>query len=293
MAFESAMLGIRPLAPALGAEVAGFDMAAPLPDSLFAEFHAAWMRYKVLVFPGQPVSDEALLAFGRRFGELEVFHQDIIRSQRLPEVFRVSNVDEDGRLMAPDDPVQHQISLARRWHTDSSYREKPSVGSLLHGVEVTAEGGETLFANMAAVLRALPEALRREVEGRRARHDFGNLHRLKPLKPLTDAERARMPPVWQPMVRRHPETGEASLYISPIYNDAVEGMEAGRAAALIDRLEAFIDDERFIYRHRWRPHDVLLWDNRCTVHRVTPYNPARRRIMHRTTIAGRDRVEAA
>ena len=287
------MLEIRPLAPEIGVEVTGFDMGAPLPDGLFEEIHAAWMRHKVLVFPGQPVSDEALLAFGRRFGELEVFHQDIIRSKRLPEIFRVSNVDEDGNLMAPDDPVQHQISLARRWHTDSSYREKPSVGSLLHGVEVTAEGGVTMFANMAAVLRALPDELRREVEGRRARHDFENLHRLKPLKPLTDEERARMPPVWQPLVRRHPETGEASLYISPIYNDAVEGMDPESAAALVERLEAFIDDERFLYGHRWRSHDVLLWDNRCTVHRVTPYNPAHRRIMHRTTIAGRERVEAA
>ncbi|MCY3669951.1 MAG: TauD/TfdA family dioxygenase [Alphaproteobacteria bacterium] len=287
------MLEIRPLAPEIGAEVTGFDMGKPLTDKLFEDIHAAWMRHMVLVFPDQPVSDEALLAFGRHFGELEVFHQDIIRSKRLPEIFRVSNVDEDGNLMAPNDPVQHQISLARRWHTDSSYREKPSVGSLLHGVEVTEEGGETMFANMAAVLRALPADLRREVEGRRARHDFENLHRLKPLKPLTDEERARMPPVWQPIVRRHPETGQASLYISPIYNDAVEGMDPQGAAALVERLEAFIDDERFIYRHRWRPHDVLLWDNRCTTHRVTPYNPAHRRIMHRTTIAGRDRVEAA
>ena len=190
------MLEIRPLAPEIGAEVTGFDMGKPLTDELFEDIHAAWMRHMVLVFPDQPVSDEALLAFGRCFGELEVFHQDIIRSKRLPEIFRVSNVDEDGNLMAPDDPVQHQISLARRWHTDSSYREKPSVGSLLHGVEVTEEGGETMFANMAAVLRALPADLRREVEGRRARHDFENLHRLKPLKPLTDEERARMPPVW-------------------------------------------------------------------------------------------------
>ncbi len=287
------MLEIRPLAPEIGAEIRGFDMREPLPAGLFEQIHAAWLRHKVLVFPDQPVEDKALLAFGRRFGELEVFHQNIIRSKHLPEIFRVSNVDEDGRLMAPDDPVQHQISLARRWHTDSSYRERPSVGSLLHGVEVTAEGGVTMFANMAAVLRALPDDVRRQVEGRRARHDFENLHRLKPLKPLTDEERANMPPVWQPMVRRHPETGEASLYISPIYNDAVEGMAADRAAELIDMLEAFIDDERFIYRHRWRSHDVLLWDNRCTVHRVTPYDPAKRRIMHRTTIAGRERVEAA
>ncbi len=287
------MLETRPLAPEIGAEIRGVDLAGPVSDALFAEIHAAWMRHKVLLFRDQPLADEALLAFARRFGALEVFHQNIIRSERLPELFRVSNVDEEGRITPPDHPTQHQISLARRWHTDSSYRKRPSIGSLLHGVEVTDEGGETLFANMAAVLRALPEALRRQVEGRRARHDFENLHRLKPLRPLTEEERARMPPVWQPMVRRHPETGEASLYISPIYNDAVEGLEAPEAAALIARLEAFLDDERFVYRHRWRAHDALLWDNRCTVHRVTPYDPAKRRIMHRATIAGREPVEAA
>jgi alpha-ketoglutarate-dependent taurine dioxygenase len=139
---------------------------------------------------------------------------------------------------------------------------------------------------MYMVYDELPDSLRRQVEGRRARHDFGNLHRLRDLKPLTEAEKAAMPPAWQPMVRRHPVTERKSLYISPIYNDAVEGLDEAAARALIDELTAFAARDRFMYQHRWEPDDVLMWDNRCTMHAVTPHDPTERRVMHRTTIMG-------
>ena len=204
----------------------------------------------------------------------------------MKEIFRVSNVDDDGNLMPPSHPTVQQVSLAQLWHTDSSYRAMPCVGSLLHGVEISRTGGETRFANMYMVYDELPETLRRQVDGRRARHDFGNLHRLRDLKPLTEAERAAMPPTWQPLVRRHPVTGRKSLYISPIYNDAVEGLDDAAARRLIDDLTEFAAQPRFIYTHRWEPDDVLMWDNRCTVHAVTPHDPTERRVMHRTTIMG-------
>ena len=274
------------LHPALGAEVRGVDMRAPLTAAAFGELHDLWMRHLVLVFPGQHMTDGEHVAFTRHFGEPEIFHQQIIRSQRVPEIFRVSNVDDDGNLMPPEHPTVQQVSLAQLWHTDSSYRTIPCTGALLHGVEVSRTGGETQFTNMYLVYEALPDSLRRQVEGRKARHNFGKLHTLRELKPLTEAERAAMPPVWQPMVRRHPVTGRKSLYISPIYNDEVEGMSPAASTQLIQDLTGFAAEARFVYRHRWETDDVLLWDNRCTLHAVTPHDPRERRVMHRTTIVG-------
>lgn len=290
---SSSRFSVRKLHPALGAEVRGVDMRQPLDQAAFQELHEIWMRHLVLVFPGQDVSDAQHVAFTRYFGEPEIFHQKIIRSQRMTEIFRVSNVDEDNNLMPPDDPVSQQLSLAQFWHTDSSYRQIPCTGALLHGVEVSRSGGETQFTNLYDVYDALSDSLKKQIDGRKARHNFGNMHTLKPLKPLTEEEKAAMPPVWQPMVRKHPVTGRKSLYISPIYNDEVEGMTPEAGQNLIAELTAFAADNRFVYVHRWETNDVLMWDNRCTMHQVTPFDPNERRVMHRTTIVGTDHVMAA
>lgn len=135
--------------------------------------------------------------------------------------------------------------------------------------------------------------LREKVGDRKLRHDFEYLTSLAPIKPLTDRERAAMPPVWQPMRRRHPETGRNSLYISPIYNDAVEGLETVDAMALIGELTEFAARPEFVYQHRWSTDDIVMWDNRCTMHRVMPYDLRERRVMHRTTIVGDGSVIAA
>lgn len=290
---EQVDLVIEPLHPMLGASVRGLDLRAPLSPETFAAVHAAWMKYLVLVFPDQPVSDAQQITFARMFGELETHHQDIIRSAREPEIFRVSNVDDEGNLMQADHPTVAQISLAQRWHTDSSYRATPSMGSILHGVEVTEAGGETCFTNMYEVYEALPDRLRHVIGDRKLCHDFSHLATLAPIKQLTEEERAAMPPVWQPMRRRHPVTGRASLYISPIYNDKIEGMADSQAVDLIAELAEFAGQPEFIYRHRWSKDDIVIWDNRCTMHRVTPYDLGDRRVMHRTTIVGEGPVIAA
>jgi taurine dioxygenase len=286
-------LQVRKLNPALGAEVRGLDMRDALDDATFDELHAAWMENLVLVFPGQHVSDAEHVAFTRRFGEPEIFHQKIIKSQRVPEIFRVANVDEDDRLLPPSDLTVRQLSSAQMWHTDSSYRPVPSMGSLLRGLEVVQEGGETLFTNMYLVWERLPERLKRQVEGRKARHNFEYIRVLRGLPPVSEEERQAMPPVWQPMTRRHPVTGRTSLYISVIYNDEVEGMEPDEAKRFVAELADFAGQPEFVYRHRWTADDLVMWDNRCTMHQVTPYDPAKRRVMHRTTIVGDGPVIAA
>lgn len=282
-------LSVRKLHPALGAEVRGIDMRNADPD-LLQEVHDLWMEHLVLVFPGQHVTDEQHVAFTRLLGEPEIFHQDIIKSARVPEIFRVSNVDDEGVLMPPDHPVAKQVALAQFWHTDSSYLQVPCTGALLHGVEVSRTGGETQFTNMYMVYEQLPERLKQQVEGRKARHNFGNLHTLAKLKKMTEEEKAKVPAIWQPMVRRHPVTVRKSLYISPIYNDEVEGMDQPSAKQLIDELTAFAGQDRFVYSHRWETDDIVMWDNRCTMHAVTPFDPRERRVMHRTTIVGAEPV---
>jgi taurine dioxygenase len=284
---------VTPLHPALGAAIRGVDMRLPMSPGLFQQVHDAWMKHLVVVFPDQTITDDEHVAFTRHFGEPEIFHQTIIRSRAVKEIFRVSNVDDDGNLMPPSHPTVRQVSLAQLWHTDSSYRQMPCVGSLLHGVEISRTGGETQFINMYMVYDELPAGLKRQVEGRRARHDFENLHRLSDLKPLTEAERAAMPPAWQPMVRIHPVTKRKSLYISPIYNDVIEGLSDAEGRQLIADLTDFAAQERYLYKHRWEPDDVLMWDNRCTIHAVTPHDPTERRVMHRTTIVGDQPVIAA
>ena len=280
--------------PALGAEIRGVDLRRPLDPVTVQAVNDAWMKHLVVVFPDQPITDQEHVAFTRHFGEPEIFHQTSLslRSDRVKEIFLVSNVDENDRLLTPSAPSQKQLSSSRQWHTDSSYRATPSVGSLLHGIEISRTGGITQFINMYKVYDDLPDDLRRQVEGRSARHDFAMLSTLTGAPAPTGNEREAMPPVWHPMVRRHPVTGRKSLYISTIYNDAVEGLDDGAGRRLIKALSEFAAQPQYMYRHAWEPHDVLMWDNRCTVHAVTPHDPTERRVMHRTTITGRDGVVA-
>lgn len=289
----STRLSVRPLHPALGAEVRGLDMRQPLDEATHEALREAWMQHLVLVFPGQQITDEEHVAFTRFLGEPEVFHQNIIKSKRVREIFRVSNVDDDGQLMPPDNPTVRQLSLAQSWHTDSSYLPRPCVGALLHGLEVSRTGGETQWTNLYKVYEALPNSLKTRIYGRKARHNFEHMHTLKPLKPMTDAERAAVPPVWHPLVRVHPVTGRKSLYISPIYNDQVEGLSTEEGFALLRELTEFAGRPEFVYTHRWETNDVVMWDNRCTLHQVTAFDPTERRVMHRTTIVGTQTVVAA
>ena len=286
-------LAVEKMHPLIGAKVRGVDFRRPMSAHLMAELNRIWMENLVLIFPNQPVTDEEHVEATRAFGEPEVFHQNIIKSRKVPEIFRVSNVDDDGNLMMPEHPTMQQLGSARKWHTDSSYRQNPAMGSLLHGIEISKTGGVTCFINMYEVYEELPNHLKQKVEGRRACHDFDKLSRIASARKATDDERAAMPPVWQPMVRRHPITGRKSLFISPIYNDEVEGMETTEASELIEELTEFAEQDRFVYRHHWTKDDIVLWDNRCTMHLVTPHDPMERRVMHRTTIVGDGPVIAA
>ena len=281
-------LDVRPLTKYIGAEIRGVDMRRPMDRATRDAVHDAWMKHLVVVFPDQRVTDQEHVAFTRHFGEPEIFHQTslALRSDRVKEIFLVSNVDENDRLLPPSDRGQKQLSSSRQWHTDSSYRAMPSVGSLLHGIEISRTGGITQFINMYMVYDELPDALRRQVEGRKARHDFAMLSRLTGAPAPSGAERAAVPPVWHPMVRRHPVTGRKCLFVNESFTRAIIGMDEAQSAPLLALLFAHLKDPRFIYRHRWCVGDVLTWDNCATQHIATFDYGTRRRLMHRVGITG-------
>ena len=287
-------LEVRKLHPALGAEVRGLDFAAAIDAVLLGELQEAWRENHVLLFRGCQIDDDEQIRFSRCFGELEIFPEADQRSSLHPEIFRVANTDEGGRIRAEADPVDAYLKIVEFWHTDSAYRAIPSLGAVLRALAVPEEGGETLFANLFRAWEEMPNDLRRRIEGRHGRfsyeriRDFANPGHRK----LTQAERSRVPPVTHPLVRSHPEReGRLSLYISPLNMEGIVGLADAEAFALIDELTAWATQERFVYRHRWRAGDMLMWDNRCTMHQVTPYDRRReRRVMHRTALAGRERV---
>jgi len=282
-------LTVEPRHPLIGAAVRGVDLARLLDDATFEALHALWMEHLLLIFPDQPISDEQHVAFGRRFGDLEIHPSLAHRSSRNREIYRVSNVDEAGNLIPPKDTGWQYLSQSWRWHTDSSFREVPSMGSILHGIETTNVGGDTLFANMVAAYDALDEHTKSRIEGLEVIHDHDYILSLSPElsakqdKGTYDA----LPPVRHPLVRVHPVTGRRSLFLSPHTMVNVVDMDPDEGRALLDTLIEHATQDRFVYRHRWQPHDVIMWDNRCTMHSVEPFDNARmRRVMHRVTLVG-------
>ncbi len=286
---------IKRRSPLLGTEVLDVDLARDFSDEEIRELHALWMEHPLLVFPRQAISDAEQIAFARRFGELEIHPAKEHRSSKHPEIYRVANVDEAGKLLPPASDGAKYMSLTRLWHSDSSFREVPSNGSILHGIEVVKGAGLTLFCNLAAVYAALDESMKRRIAGLRVVHSHEHiLSFVDGLKQVAGGKYEELPPVTHPLVRRHPVTGRASLFISPHTMEGVVGMDEREGRALLEELTAFAIQERFVYRHEWEKDDVIMWDNRCLMHAVMPYDANRvRRVMHRTTIVGDRPVIAA
>ena len=276
---------VNPLGDRFAAEIVGVDLAQELSDDDFAALRAAWFEAGVAVFRDQRFSPAQHVAFSRRFGELivHVMHQFLLPGH--PEILLISNRKHpDGTPMGFED-------AGRYWHSDISYDERPAMGSHLHAVEIPPEGGDTLFADMRHALKTLPDTLRRRIEGRRARHSYTRNHRRNETveggRPAFSAEqRERLNDVSHPMVRTVEDTGEEALFVNPGFTFAVEEMDEAESDALLAALFEHSTREAFLYTHRWRPGDLLCWDNRSVMHRATLYDPAATRHMHRTTIAG-------
>ncbi|HLG88112.1 MAG TPA: TauD/TfdA family dioxygenase [Alphaproteobacteria bacterium] len=277
----------RKLHPAIGAEVTGVDLSQDLDAATIGEIGALWSEHLVLVFPGQSLTEARQIAFTKNFGELDVTVEDDKKSSKNPEVLRIGNVDEQGRRLAADHPIPRYFStLTSLWHTDGSYRAVPSHASMLHALEVTPEGGETCFANAIAAYEALPQDMKQRIAGKHMVHSYEFTRHLTPdLPPLSEEERSNFPPATHPLVRIHAD-GRKSLYVSGNVAYYVGGMPLEEGRKLHAWLLDWVTQPRFVYEHHWTVGDVVLWDNRPTLHRVLPYDPRHRRVLQRTEIKG-------
>ncbi|HEX3399769.1 MAG TPA: TauD/TfdA family dioxygenase [Acetobacteraceae bacterium] len=280
---------VRPLHPLFVGEVSGVDITQPLTRDEVAAIEAGMDRYAVLVFRDQRLTDEAQLAFSRRFGELEQTRGTGISKpgeQRLDPAFAdVSNLDKDNRLLARDNRRRLYSLGNRLWHSDSSFKAIPATYSLLSGRVVVDRGGETEFADMRAAYDALDAATRAEIEDLVCEHSLIYSREVLGFDDLTSEERATMRPVRQRLVRRHPVTGRKSLYIAS-HIGAIIGWPMPEARALIRDLTEHATQPQFVYSHRWRQWDLVMWDNRQVMHRVRRYDESKPRDMRRTTVAG-------
>ncbi|MCG5260438.1 TauD/TfdA family dioxygenase [Cupriavidus gilardii] len=275
---------IRPFDAPLGAEVVGLDLSRPLSEADFLRIHRAHLDHHVLVFRDQRITPEQQIAFSRRFGPLQIHVLHQFQLAGHPEVLIVSNVLKDGKPIGLGD-------AGHFWHSDLSYKEKPSLGSLLHAQELPAEGGDTLFANQHLAWETLPAELKRAVEGRQAEHTYlaryAELQQRSPWRPnLTPEQIAQVKPVLQPVVRTHPETGRRALFVSEHFTTRIVGLPEDESRALLDALFAHSVKPEFVYRHRWQPHDLVFWDNRSLLHLAAGCPADQRRVMYRTTIEG-------
>jgi alpha-ketoglutarate-dependent 2,4-dichlorophenoxyacetate dioxygenase len=281
-------ISVTPLHPSFGAEVAGVDLTRTGSPIVFAELETAFNRYAVLVFRGQPVTDEQQMAFSRRFGPLEtmpIYTSEKRRRLGHAELSDISNLDPDGNVMAPDNPRRLYNLGNQLWHTDSSFKYTPARASLLSAREVPPEGGETEFADLRAAYDALPEASKRELEGLVAEHSIFYSRSLHGFSDFNDDIRRELPPVPQLVVRTHPGSGRRSLYLAS-HASHIVGWPIEQGRRLIEELIEFATQPQFIYRHRWHVGDLVMWDDRCTMHRGRPYDEAKyRRDMHRTTVS--------
>jgi len=276
---------VTPLNAAVGAEISGVNLAQ-LSDAEFKQIEQAWNRYSALLFRDQKLTDDHLLSFSRRFGELDPPpNQEHGRQspEGYPEIYVVSTVlDYTG---APRGALGAGEAV---WHTDMSYLQEPPDASMLYSLEVPPSGGDTWVLGMQAAWATLPEALKAKVRGRRIKHDgtynSGGYLR-KGVTPTDDPHKA--PGAWHPAVISHPATGAPSLYLGRRRNSYVEGLSPAESDALLDALWTHIEQPDLRYQHRWRIGDLLLWDNRSTMHRRDPFDNATRRVMHRTQIKGK------
>jgi len=272
---------IHPQVNGFGAEVGAVDLSAFISDQTFESIRNAMILHKVLVFRDQHLGDKSHLAFAERFGPLEGHINRSTRHDQLPKIQVFQNVDPQGQ---PTGIHPERGTLV--WHTDKSYVARPSMFTILRSPAVARVGGDTLFADTERAYAELDEAQAKRLDGLRVVHDWKRSREKSGERPATAEEVAAAPPVDHPLVRVHPDTGARGLYIGN-HTSHVVGLEKAEGEALLADLERHATQERYVYRHRWHDNDVLMWDNRCTMHCVTPYDAAReRRIVCRAVVQG-------
>ncbi len=271
------------LSDAIGAEIRDIDLAH-IDDATFTAIHDVWIRFQVLRFRNQKLTDAKLVAFSRRFGELDIAppNENGTRDvEGFPEILVISNVVEDGV------EIGSLGSGEAAWHTDMSYIPTPPIGSVLYAWEVPRRGGSTSFLNMYRVLETMPDSLRRKIEGRYIKHDAttNSAGYLRAGTENSDDVRTS-PGTAHPIIITHPETGRDTLYLGRRHRAYVVDMDVDASEALLGELWSHTNQKEFTWHQEWSVGDLVMWDNRCTMHRRDAFDSKDRRIMHRTQIKG-------
>jgi alpha-ketoglutarate-dependent 2,4-dichlorophenoxyacetate dioxygenase len=276
------------LHPLFFAEVKGVDLRQPVTPDLFAEIDAAFNENAILLFRDQQITDEQQVAFSALFGPVFTatkYHWKKAQPRLRGEMSDISNIGPNGELLSADDERRMHARANQLWHTDNTFKHIPARCSLLSAREIPTAGGNTEFADMRAAYDALPEARKQEIDDLIVEHNIFYSREKMGYADYTDGARAELPPVRQVFVRTHPATGRKALYLAS-HASHVIGWPIEKGRRLIDDLLAFATQPRFVYSHRWREGDLIVWDNRCTMHRATPYDEMSvRRVLHRTTVS--------
>lgn len=272
---------VRPLTPRLGAEL-DVRLADAPDDSVFDAIHRAFLRYQVLKFPKQDLPPASHVRLARCFGEPQIHVMNQYHSDGFPELYRLSNLDENGK---PNGKHPDRGTLA--WHTDGSWRRVTGHATVIYGEVMPATGGETHFADMYGAYERLPDAWKQRIANLRAVHnlDFSR-NRRHGEDPLTDKQRAEIPPVDHPVVRTHPESGRKCLFLGD-HAEYIVGLPYDEGREMIEELNRLAIHPDLTYEHKWTPGEVIVWDNRCTLHRATEYDPVTQgRVIRRCTVLG-------
>ena len=285
-------LSATPLHPLFAARITGVDLSAPIDDGMRRAIERAMDEHAVCVLPDQRLDDERQVAFSQLYGPLEVSppmqgKSGVARFNarvRHREIFDVSNLDENGALLEAEDARAAYRLGNQLWHTDSSFRQRSAAWSMLHARIVPPTGGDTEFADTRAAYDALPDAMKKKLEGLIAEHSIWHSRAKLGGYAPTEEERKLRPPARHPLVRRHPGSGRYALYVAS-HASHIIGMPSEEGKALLRELIEFATQPRFVYRHKWCVGDLVIWDNRCTMHRATPF-PASGHVrdMRRTTV---------
>ncbi len=281
-------LVVRPLSPALGAEIVGLDLREELSAAAFDEVIGAWHRHLVLLFRNQSLSEDDQIRFAERFGVLQKRTRPAAAINeaghtKYPQVtMLVSNIRENGKLIGslPDGEMH--------FHSDQCYIEKPATGTFLYAIEVPSQGGDTLFLNMYKAYETLPAELKARIDGRKALNAYLYDSTTRAVNG-SKVDFTAHPHYLQPIVRTHPDTGRKALYVNRLMTFTVDGMEDDEGSALLNQLFDHIEQDQFIYAHHWQPGELVLWDNRCTLHARTDFSDQERRLLRRYVVVG-DRV---
>jgi taurine dioxygenase len=273
---------VRPLTPKLGAEIVGVKLGEGVADDVFRGIYQAFLRYQVLLFPPQDLPPGRQVAFARQFGEVQIHVMNQYHADGHPELYRLSNLDESGRPNG-----RHPDRGTLEWHTDGSWSRVTGQATIIYGEVMPETGGETHFCDMYEAYERLDAAWKARISNLRAVHnlDFSRTRRHGE-DPMTDEQRRAKPPVDHPIVRTHPETGRKCIYLGD-HAEYIAGMPYGEGRALIEELNRLAVHPDLTYEHRWTPGELILWDNRCVMHRATAYDPATQgRVIRRCTVLG-------